>query len=69
MPRPSRSPFLSITEAADYLRLKPHTLDNMRWRGTGPRFRKHGGRIFYHRDDLKVWSETNRRKLSSGLKT
>ena len=68
MSRPSRSPFLTIAEAADYLRLKPHTLDNMRWRGTGPRFRKHGGRIFYHRDDVNDWSETNRRKLSSGLK-
>ena len=69
MTRPSRSPFLTTVEAADYLRLAPHTLDNMRWCGTGPKFRKHGGRILYHRDDVKSWSETNRRKLSSGLKT
>ena len=46
--------------------LRPHTLENMRWQGTGPKFRKHGGRIVYHRDELKQWSDTCRRKLSSG---
>ena len=41
------NPFLNVAEAAEYLRLKKRTLDNMRWMGTGPMFRKHGGRIYY----------------------
>ena len=68
MPRSKRSSLLTTAEAAELLRLKPHTLENMRWQGTGPVHRKHGGRIFYHRRDLKQWSENSRRR-SSGLKT
>ena len=49
-----KSLFLTVAEAAELLRLKKHTLDNMRWQGTGPPFRKHGGRIFYHRDELGI---------------
>lgn len=66
MSKTRRSPFLTISEAAQLLRLKEHTLDNMRWLGTGPPFRKHGGRIFYHRDELHEWSQSRRRKSSSG---
>lgn len=69
MTKKRKSPFLTVDEAALFLRLKKHTLDNMRWQGTGPKFRKHGGRIFYHRDELKQWSEQNRRQSSSGRKT
>jgi len=69
MAKPRTSPFLTTTEAAQLLRLKPHTLENMRWQGTGPKFRKHGGRIFYHRTELKQWSEQNRRQSSSGSAT
>ncbi len=61
------SPFLDVQEAAAYLRLKKRTLDNMRWQGIGPRFRKHGGRVLYHRDDLKNWSESVKRRSTSGL--
>jgi excisionase family DNA binding protein len=68
MTRQPKSPFLTIAEAAELLRLKKHTLDNMRWQGTGPPFRKHGGRICYHRDELKEWSKSGRRKSSSGRK-
>ena len=52
------SPFLNTQEAADYLRLDPRTLDNMRWRNNGPRYRKHGGKVFYHIDDINHWSST-----------
>ena len=69
MAKRPRSPFLTADEAAEYLRLKRHTLENMRWQGTGPKFRKHGGRIFYHRTELKQWSEQNRRQSSSGSAT
>ena len=43
------------------------TLDNLRWIGTGPKFRKHGGRIVYHIDDLEAWSEKRLRISTSGL--
>lgn len=63
-----RQQLFTTAEAAEELRLKKHTLENMRWQGTGPPFRKHGGRVFYHRVDLKKWSEQTRRKSSSGEK-
>jgi Helix-turn-helix domain len=66
MSRDPLSPFLNVDEAAAWLRLKKRTLDNMRWQGIGPRFRKHGGRVLYHRDDLKEWSESLRRRSTSG---
>ena len=31
------SPFLNTVEAARLLKLKPKTLENMRWKGEGPR--------------------------------
>ena len=53
------NPFLNVTEAAEYLRLKKRPLDNMRWMGTGRMFRKHGGRIYYHFDELSRWSDAS----------
>ncbi len=58
----ARSPFLITAEAAEFLKLKKRTLDNMRWRGEGPRYRKHGGRICYHIDDLQAWSSASYRR-------
>lgn len=66
MARHSKPILLTTAEAAEDVRLKKHTLENMRWQGTGPPFRKHGGRVFYHRADLKEWSEQARRQSSSG---
>jgi hypothetical protein len=60
MPDHFENPFLTIPEAADLLRVKRRTLDNLRWNGGGPRFRRHGGRIVYHRDELLAWSEQRR---------
>lgn len=51
-----KSPFLSVVQAADYLGLKRQTLDNFRWAGGGPRYRKHGGRVLYAREELDRWS-------------
>ncbi len=62
-----KSPYLDTIEAAAYLRLKKRTMDNMRWLGTGPKFRKHGGRICYHIDDLEAWSKLHERNSTSGL--
>ena len=59
-----KSPFLQLAEAATFLRLAPRTLDNMRQRGTGPLYSKHGGRVVYHRDDLIDWSNQHRRRTT-----
>ena len=55
-----KSPFLTTEEAAEYLRIEPKTLHNMRWRGQGPNYHKHGGRVFYHVRGLLRWSLENR---------
>ena len=47
MARTVESPFMTTEEAARYLRIEPKTLHNMRWRGQGPNYHKHGGRVFY----------------------
>ena len=59
-PAPAIPDFLTIAEAAELLRVRRRTLDNMRWRGTGPIFRRHGGRIVYQRDELLAWSAERR---------
>jgi hypothetical protein len=68
MTRQPKTQLLTTAEAGELLRLKEHTLENMRWQGTGPPFRKHGGRVFYHRAEIKQWSEQARRQSSSGRK-
>lgn len=64
-----KSQLLTTAEAAEFLRLKPHTLENMRWLGNGPVFLKLGGRVFYHIADLKKWCDQARRRSSSGRKS
>src|SRR5262245_52998910 len=54
------SPFLTIDETAQLLRVNRRTLDNHRWNETGPPFRRHGGRIVYHRDEVLEWSKHRR---------
>ena len=43
-------PFFTVEETAKLLRVKRRTLDNLRWKAEGPPWRRHGGRIVYHRD-------------------
>jgi hypothetical protein len=58
------SPFLSTKQAAFYLGVSIALLEKMRSaRGSrskraGPRFRRHGGSVLYHIDDLDRWSES-----------
>ena len=59
------SPFLKPDEAGAYLRLDPHTLANMRQRGTGPLYTKHGGRVVYRRDDQVAWSNEHRSRTTT----
>jgi excisionase family DNA binding protein len=63
-----KSQLLTTKEAAEFLRLKPHTLENMRSEGKGPIFMKLGGRVFYHRADLKEWLKESRPRSSRGEK-
>jgi predicted site-specific integrase-resolvase len=59
------SPFLSTTLAADFLGLKPSTLERWRCAGEGPVFHKIGGRIYYTRPDLQTWIESRRRRSTA----
>lgn len=59
------SPYLTTREAADYLRLKPNTLEQKRMTGDGPPYRDHGV-IVYHIDDLRRWSEEQSRIKTDG---
>ncbi|WP_244540498.1 helix-turn-helix domain-containing protein [Hyphomicrobium sp. CS1BSMeth3] len=57
--------FLIVPEAAVELRMAKRTLDNHRWKGTGPKFRRHGGRIVYRRGDLLSWSEERAARVAA----
>ena len=51
-----QSRFLLTHEAAKYLRVNPRTMANWRAKGTGPKFRKHGGIVVYSRSELERYS-------------
>ena len=51
------TPYLTAAEAAAYLRLEESTLNAMRWRKEGPPWRKHGGKVVYHKSALDHWSD------------
>ncbi len=61
------SPFLTVDEAAAYLRLTARALENFRQVGGGPLYRKHGGRVVYHRDELDEWSAQLRYAYSGAV--
>ena len=52
--------FLTNSEAADFLRLSPRTLEKQRVVGGGPPFRKFGRRVLYDQADLQKWAEDRR---------
>jgi hypothetical protein len=60
--------FLATREAAEWLDLKPNTLEKMRIRGNGPMFRKHGRYVRYHREDLIAWSEANKQQCTANVR-
>lgn len=49
--------FLRTPEAARFLGLSDRTLEKHRTYGTGPAYRKLGGRVVYSIDDLQAWTE------------
>ena len=54
--------FLKTPDAAIHLGLSARTLEKHRCFGTGPIFRKLGGRIVYAIDDLDAWAALGARK-------
>lgn len=49
--------YLRTPEAARYLGIAPGTLENKRYSGNGPTFRKLGGRVIvYAKVDLDAWA-------------
>lgn len=49
--------FLRTPEAARFLGLSDRTLEKHRTYGTGPAYRKLGGRVVYAIEDLQAWAD------------
>ncbi|RWO24846.1 MAG: DNA-binding protein [Mesorhizobium sp.] len=49
--------YLRTHEAARLLGISPRTLEKYRCHGSGPTFRKLGGRVVYAIDDLEAWAD------------
>ncbi|QCB53036.1 DNA-binding protein [Sphingopyxis sp. PAMC25046] len=57
--------YVTTPEAAIHLGLSPRTLEKHRCYGTGPTYRKLGGRVVYAIDDLDAWAELGTRQSTS----
>lgn len=57
--------FLRTHDAATFLGLSGRTLEKHRCTGTGPIFRKLGGRVVYAIDDLEAWAAERARNSTS----
>ncbi|WP_158915879.1 AlpA family transcriptional regulator [Caulobacter sp. S45] len=57
--------FLRTPEAARVLGLSARTLEKHRTFGTGPTYRKLGGRIVYAMEDLQTWADLGLRQSTS----
>lgn len=68
MPQPygvSAPRYLRTPDAALHLGLSARTLEKHRCYGTGPVYRKLGGRIVYALGDLDAWAELGLRRSTS----
>ena len=57
--------YLRTPEAARYLSLSGRTLEKHRTYGTGPAYRKLGGRVVYALEDLKAWADRGAKTSTS----
>jgi len=57
--------FLRTPEAARFLGLSGRTLEKHRTYGTGPKYRKIGGRVVYAIEDLKAWADLGAKQSTS----
>ncbi|MCR5879675.1 AlpA family transcriptional regulator [Phenylobacterium sp. J367] len=65
-PNPALPPRLLRTEeAARWLGLSGRTLEKHRCCGTGPSYRKLGGRVVYMVDDLRAWVDEGARRSTA----
>lgn len=62
-PLPPR--YLRTPEAARFLGLSHRTLEKHRTYGTGPVYRKIGGRVVYALQDLQAWADRGTRTSTS----
>lgn len=65
IPTPVIARFLRTPDAAVHLGLSARTLEKHRCYGTGPAYRKLGGRIVYAVSDLDAWAEKGLRHSTS----
>ena len=57
----SASALLTTVEVADYLKMRPRTLDNWRSLGTGPEFVKVGALVRYRVEDIEAYLDRRTR--------
>ena len=72
MPDPNASlpqRYLRTPEAARFLSLSGRTLEKHRTYGTGPAYRKLGGRVVYALADLQAWADQGVRRSTSDAGT
>ncbi|MES2443362.1 MAG: helix-turn-helix domain-containing protein [Pseudomonadota bacterium] len=65
MPSETTQPLLRTPDAAILLGLSARTLEKHRCYGTGPTYRKLGGRVVYAVDDLLRWADQGVRRSTS----
>lgn len=65
IPTPVTARFLRTPDAAVHLGLSARTLEKHRCYGTGPVYRKLGGRIVYAISDLDAWAQKGLRHSTS----
>lgn len=58
---------LRTDEAARWLGLSGRTLEKHRTYGTGPSYRKIGGRVVYALDDLQTWADRGSRTSTTDM--
>ena len=59
--------YVRTHEAARLLGLSPRTLEKYRCHGSGPTFRKLGGRVVYAVDDLDAWADKSACSSTSAI--
>lgn len=57
--------YLRTPEAARFLGLSDRTLEKHRTYGTGPAYRKLGGRVVYSLEDLQAWANRGTKTSTS----
>ncbi|MDE1992614.1 MAG: helix-turn-helix domain-containing protein [Rhizobiaceae bacterium] len=61
--------YLNTPEAARFLNLSGRTLEKHRTYGTGPVFKKLGGRVVYDVADLQSWADRGSKKSTADSDT